>query len=155
MGTAIGDKCIKLDANKFYPPRLDPARHLFRQKLVESLLAQIKQRRVLLIEARTSQGKSILAAQFASRRRIPCGWDQMGAQDGNIISFLTSLLAYLQNSLSPLLTEMLHNGEVDPSAYPRYLEIMNEELAIFLTKDAVLVFDDLNLLEELPPSQAI
>src|SRR5919198_709349 len=145
MGTAFIDFGTCIPAYKLCPPPLDPARHLTRDSLVKALLSQRQRHRLILLEAQAGQGKTILAAQFISRLKSPCGWYQIGPEDADPPRFLSTLLSCLMSAFtgfaSPLLADMLRKGEINASEYPRYLEILCTDLAKGVTRDSWLVFD--------------
>jgi len=147
-----------LPVSKFFPPQIDPARHLPREELLASLQSDDPPR-LLLIEAQAGQGKSTLAAQYLSRLDCHTAWYQVGPEDGDPVRMLADLLACLTGALpgfeSPLLASMFAKGEVNALEIPRFIDILVADLAVQLQDECVLVFDDLHLLEELPHSQAL
>ena len=146
------DILAQIPANKFYPPMIDPSQHLPRKSLLQKLLqANGHTRKILLIEAQAGQGKTILAAQYLERLNASFAWYQIGAEDGDSVLFLTSLLSCLMRALpgfhSPLLAQMIEKGEVSPLEYPRFVNLLLGNLDNFLKKDFYVVFDDIHLLE--------
>lgn len=150
---------LGISTSKFYPPQIDPARHLFRESLVDSLLTAQPTPKLIRIEAQAGQGKSILAAQYLSRLDCHTAWYQIGPEDGDPVRMLADLLACFTDALpgfeSPLLAVMIAKGEVNALEIPRFIDILLNDLAAHLDRECVLVFDDLHRLEELPHSQTL
>ena len=69
-----------ISSNKFYPPQIDPARHLVRTRLLDDLLSAEPPPKLILIEAQAGQGKSTLAAQYLSRLDCHSAWYQIGPE---------------------------------------------------------------------------
>lgn len=139
----------ELAAGKFYPPTIDPARHLPRRRL----LRQVQEgppRRITLIEARAGQGKSIFAAQLIAKAGTPYCWYQIGAEDQDPIVLVSGLLSGLRQSLpsfqAPQLTPLLRQGDGvhDPA---QLAALLLRELQPHLPGKFCLVLDDIYLLE--------
>ncbi|OHB32826.1 MAG: hypothetical protein A2X84_04155 [Desulfuromonadaceae bacterium GWC2_58_13] len=142
----------RLSAIKFYPPPVDPGRHLPRIRVVDLLQrAEDRGRRIFFIQAQAGQGKTNLASQYLARTAVPFAWYQVGPEDRDTVFLFSSLLACLRNALdrfrSPLLEQMLEKGELAAVDAARVAEILAADLAKVLPPQFCLVFDDLHLLE--------
>lgn len=159
MNNVSYDSSLQIKKRKFLPPSVDPAQHLFREALIKNVRSQIKQKRLLLIEAQAGQGKSILAAQVISHLKGYYGWYQIGAEDTDLVSLLDSLIICLRQNLpnfsTPILEDMIRNGETTAYEYPYYIDILCKDLACCLSKDFYLVFDDVHFLEENSQGQSM
>ena len=106
-----------------------PSLYLPRKRLLQKLIqTNGRNRKILLIEAQAGQGKTILAAQYLERLNASFAWYQIGAEDGDPVLFMTSLLSCLMRALpgfhSPLLAQMIEKGEVSPLEYPRFVNLL-------------------------------
>ncbi len=159
MNNSSYEPSLQINKGKFFPPVVNPAHYLFREMLIKNILRQIKQKRLMLIEAQAGQGKSILAAQVISHLKVQSGWYQIGPEDIDPVSFLESLITGLRQSIpnfSPLLLEdMIRKGEINVPEYPSYIDILCKDLEHCLSKEYYLVFDDVHLLEESLPGQSM
>ena len=153
--------CKTFPANKFRPPRLHPKQILKRSQLTNNprIYPDAILPKILFIEAQAGQGKTTLAFQWLERVNMPHIWYQTGEEDKDPIFFYSGLLAaitrinpFLQSS--PLM-EMLNNGEVGALELQGCITALFRELAEHcLTKDFVLVLDDLHLAHTSPKSLA-
>ncbi len=149
-----------LQKSKFHPPGIDSDRHLIRTRLINCLAqpgARPPER--LLVEAQAGQGKSTLVAQYLASLAADFSWYQLGAEDGDAVLFLTTILEAFKQSLpdfrSPLLEEMFAGGVIAAHDIAGPATILLEDLEQQLQQDFFLVLDDIYLLEEFPHSLAL
>lgn len=141
-----------IEPSKYYAPELDDDRHIFRKRLINTLLhRQADRRRIIVVEAQAGQGKSIFAVQFVDQLGADFIWYQLGPEDGETPIFATGLLCALASKFpnfeSPRLEELINSGEA--GLYPpRHLaSLLSDALAVFFKSPLYLVFDDVYLLD--------
>ncbi len=145
----------RIPRDKFYPPGYDPTTSLVRKNLLDTRL-KVGQTspRLLYIEGQAGQGKSTLASQYLAETRHPFAWYQLGAEDQDPVFLATALLVALMENLpgfsSPLLEKMLAAGEASAAEAETLARVLAKDLAGALSREFVLVFDDLHLLDQSP-----
>lgn len=144
---------------KLFPPRLAPGLHLRRSRLLRQVRDQGGAgKKTVLIEAQAGQGKSIFAAQLVEDFGADFCWYQLGAEDGDTLllvsSLLTGLSAQLPGFRAPLLERILGSGAVTAHDYPRLCALLLDELKSFLRHDFYLVLDDVYRLDGFAESLA-
>ena len=145
----------KQHSNKFYPPRTDGDRTLFRSQLIEEILGDAAgSYKAIVIEAQAGQGKSTLAIQFLHHFGLRFCWHQVGPEDGDPAQLLSSLLDNLCRRLpgftSSRLADILRQEELDSIDIIHCANILLTDLDLHLADDFYIVFDDLHLAEEMP-----
>lgn len=153
MKRLLFDIVEKIPANKFFPPRIDPAQTLYRKNIIDTQLNQKgRNKKIIVIEAQAGQGKTTLATQYVTECGSPFGWYQIGPEDADPALTLTALLSCLQNSLqkfnSPLLEKIIRTGDIYVGEIPRYANILLNDLAQFLIDDFLFVIDDFHLVKK-------
>ncbi len=131
-------------------PRVDPSFHLVRKKSIETIIKTSK--RVILLEARAGQGKSIFAAQFLHYFKLNFAWLQLDENDRDPVVFISALITSLANS-SPLLKqsvlyEMALKGEIQEKEIERLVPTFHKSLASIAKNDFFIVIDDLHLIKD-------
>jgi len=142
----------EIPANKFYPPRIDASKSLFRRELVEDvLLKNGRTKRAIVIEAQAGQGKTTLIIQYLSRIDVPYAWYQVGPEDSDPVLLLSALLVCIDGVLpefsSPLVQKIITGGEVTAPDLPKLANLLLADLDACLTDDLYIVFDDIHLLK--------
>lgn len=146
-----------VEPSKYYAPELGDDRHIFRKRLINTLLyRQADRRRIIVVEAQAGQGKSIFAAQFVNQLGADFIWYQLGPEDGETPIFVTGLLCALTSKFpdfkSPRLEELINSGEAGLHP-PRHLaSLLSDALALFFKSPLYLVLDDVYLLDGYPRS---
>ncbi len=151
--------CETFPVNKFRPPCLNPKQILKRPQLINNprIYPDAILPKILFLEAQAGQGKTTLAFQWLERVSMPHIWYQAGEEDQDPIFFFSGLLVAIAR-INPLLQasplmDMLINGEVGVLELQGCITALFLELAEHsLTKDFVLVLDDLHLTHNSPQS---
>ena len=149
-----------IPVNKFYPPSLTASHYLFRVNLIREVLQGQGQRgKIFLFEAQGGQGKTTLAAQYLHDSHHNFAWYQVGQEDSDPLFFLTAILLCLKEAMSsfssPILEDMVVNGELNAGDLSRLVNILLTDLRKELTSDFFIVFDDLHLLEHCEQSLSL
>ncbi len=141
----------QIQADKFYPPRVDGSQLLYRQRIVEQLLSsEGAPPPTLIIEAQAGQGKTTLSQQFLDHISVPSLWYQVGPEDTDPAFFLQALLACFNTRLPdfPSVTTARILGESDFVLFDQQkrIKLLLNDLDSCLKDDLYLVFDDLHYL---------
>ncbi len=143
--------------NAFYPgkfmaPRFDPSFHLVRKKAIETVINTSK--RVILIEARAGQGKSIFAAQFLHYSNGSFAWLRLDENDRDPVVFISALIASIANSSAvfkqSVLYEMALKGEIQEKEIERLVPTFHQILISIAKNGFYIVIDDLHLVKNSP-----
>ncbi len=137
--------------NKFYPPHIDESQYLIRTPLLSTKLPQdIKEKKIILIEAQAGQGKTTLTYQFLNQSSNEYIWYQIGPEDSDPVFLLTALLADLTNKFpdfsSDQLSYIFEQGSIGPQDLYRCANILLRDLDQYLKDDIYITFDDIHLL---------
>ena len=124
---------------KLLPPRI----HAMRRERLEASLGALWDHRLGLVIAPAGAGKTTLVGQFAAATDAPVAWYRADGHDGSAGRFLR----YLERTLSAAL-DGLACGWSD-------VEEMVDALARWPGDRAVLVIDDLHLLEGTPAESTL
>lgn len=137
-------------SGKFSPPRIDPNFHFFRKGIINQL--QNSDHRVISIEARAGQGKTIVAAQFLKSIKANYAWLQLFPADRDPVIFITALFAALIKAFPELtkssVYEMISKDEIIAQEANRLVPTLIKDLIPLLKEDFYLVIDDLHLLKD-------
>lgn len=145
---------------KFYPPQLDPQKHLPRTRILRDLLNKgALDVRTILIEGQAGHGKSLFATHLLAHIKAEFLWYQLGPEDGDTAMLIAALLSGLKETVpafgAPLLEEMLGKGEAALCEPVKLCALLFEGLNKRLSRDLYLVLDDIYLLDGYPKSLAL
>lgn len=135
---------------KYAPPRVTDSTHLYRSRLMQLFERLGERRRFVFIEAGAGQGKSVLAAQLAVHRQRPLAWFRMETEDNDPLAFITHLHGCFTESFSdyhcPTVQSILENREAGLQDVRRLTRLLSNALIACARKGAMLVLDDLHVL---------
>ena len=140
-------------SNKFYPPNIDVSRSLLRTGLLttrlNNALASVK---VIVIEAQAGQGKTVLIAQFLTYYRLNHIWYQIGPEDADPFSVLSSILFNLNEKYPELagsdLESILRHGRLGALDIQRCANMLLHQIDKHLPHNLYIVFDDIHILAD-------
>jgi ATP/maltotriose-dependent transcriptional regulator MalT len=126
-------KRLQIQSKKFYPPRFDPDRCLYRLDLIEKKLGlRRKGKRFFFVEAQAGQGKTTLIQQYLKRYEFPFSWYQVGAEDHDPVYFVKALIDGLSRNIQqlalPQMEQLLSSGEGVTADLPQCLEVVRQQL---------------------------
>ena len=143
----------EIPANKFYPPRIDSSKILYRQELVETILVKNgRKKKAIVIEAQAGQGKTTLIIQYLNHIAVSYAWYQVGHEDSDPVLLLNALLVCIEGVLpefsSPLVRKIITTGEVTAPDLPKLVNLLLADLDACLSSDFYIVFDDMHLIND-------
>ncbi|MEB3195643.1 MAG: BTAD domain-containing putative transcriptional regulator [Candidatus Sericytochromatia bacterium] len=128
-------------------PRL-PSPHVARPALHARLRDGLSPERCLtVVIGGPGYGKSTLAAAYARESGLPCGWYGLDETDGDLGTFLSTLVAALRVDLPDLggrATELVRSSSNLDAATATVVGLLAEELAVRAEDGGVLVLDDVH-----------
>nr|WP_028317892.1 hypothetical protein [Desulfobulbus elongatus] len=107
-------------ADKFFPPRIDAAQCLSRERIIEFLLQRGHARtNCIVVEAQPGLGKTTAVKQFLDRVGLPSIWYRVGPEDADPGYFLQAIPACLNTLLpdcpSAATVRILTSGDLTPT----------------------------------------
>ncbi len=138
---------------KFRPPRIDPALHVFRNSTLRAYFPpDALNPKIIMIQARAGQGKSVFAAQFLQHSKSNFSWVQVGAEDRDPVVFISAILTALMKSMPELEQSVLYqsilSGEMAEAEPTTLVSILVNEIKPLLKNNFYLCIDDLHLLKK-------
>jgi LuxR family maltose regulon positive regulatory protein len=161
-GVAVGqpeDGLSAVSAGKFKAPHTDSNCHLMRQRILEILPAQQAHRKKsVFIEAKAGEGKSILAAQYLRCLNVNHLWYQIDSRDQDPVTLMESLVSVLAMKFAGLrngsLFKLMASGALTSHETDHAAKLLSTDLKPLVAGPFCLVFDDLHLIQEVPPCMA-
>ncbi len=111
------------------------------------------------MEARPGQGKTTTAVQYINHKPGPAIWYQIGEEDCNPLSFLTSIIEVVDHTLSGLVShyvgESITVGNIDKADIPRTIDKITSRLATLSSPALTFVFDDVHIIKDVPETMHV
>lgn len=151
---------VRIQADKFFPPRFDADQFLARERILEFLLRKNSPPiNCIVVEAQPGLGKTTTIKQYLDRANIASIWYRVGEEDTDPGFFLQAIPACLNTLLpdcpSAATTRILASSELTSFDIPKRLDLLLRDLHGCLADDLYLVFDDLHHLLRHPTSLSI